>query len=516
LSLARRSVVNVVSSAAGTLVPLLMTFFTTPLIIRLLGEDGYGLQNLAGAIGGFLGFLNMGVDIPIAKFLAQFKSLKDERAVARLLDTTMAMYSVVALIGLLVTLAFGKALAEGMFHLTAETCFQARVVFALSGMAFCVGLVQGWGNACLMGLERYDKVNLVQVPVAVLSPLAGVLAILAGLGLIGFVAARIAVMVIGTVFTLRQASSLLPDYRIRPHFHWPTFRQISGYLATGIALRLMGFVSGGLDRALIGSWISVSSVTAYVVQWSLISPIQSVIAASSSFLLPMSSSLLASGERDRFRRIFLKSSTVYALLSCTAFGALFLFGTAFLRLWVGTRIADRVDDVFRLLIVGTLVTQISGALLNNVVLGAGYLRLYVVYAVGRTVLLAAGLLVGIRYLSLKGTGVAYLVAGIADVYYLVACMRQVFEIPSMLFFRVAYARPLVLVVLLTVAAWPIRDMASTWGRLFLLCALFVSAAASGAVIAGIFRREDLARARAFLAERWSRLRSQPRSSREDQ
>jgi O-antigen/teichoic acid export membrane protein len=493
MSLRNRTLVNMASSAAGVLVPLLVTFITTPLIIRLLGQEGYGLQNLAGAIGGFLGFLSMGLDVPIAKYVAHYNALDDRRAIGRLLDTAAMMCLLIGAVGLLAAVVFGRSLAGRVFHLSGTFSSEARIVFALSGVAFCISLVQSWAYACLTGFERFDRANLVQIPTAILSPLAGILAIYAGLGLIGFVAARILVMGIGTAFSLGQAFVFLPTYRVRPRIDWQTLGQIKGYLATGVFLRLMGFVAGGLDRTLIGAWISVSSVTAYAVQWSLISPLQSLLGNTFCYLFPMSSALHASGERERFGAIFLKSSALHAALACTAFGALFLFGTSFLRLWVGDAIAAEVRVGFPLLVVGAVASQLCSTFLNPTVVGLGRLRLYFGFSVARVILLGGALLVGVRHFALVGASGAYVVGGIAELGYLAIGVRSILGISFRQFLRRAYVKPMAVAAFLTVATWPLRDMASTWWRLAVLCALYVAVASLGNILFRAIPVEDIVR-----------------------
>jgi len=479
------------SQAAGTLVPLLVTFITVPIIIELLGEEGYGLQNLAGVISGFLGFLNMGLDVPIGKFVAQYNALKNRKGIAQLLDTTAMMYLLIGTVGLLVAIVFSQTVAEHVFHLSTQFSPTVRTVFIISGIGFCISLVQGWGNACLIGLERYGRVNMINIPMAIFSPLAGILAIHTGFGITGFVAARVVVMAIGSAVVVIYAFNLLPEYRIHPKIHWETLKKISGYLGTGITLRLMGFIAGGLDRTLIGMWVSVSSVTVYAVQWSLISPIQSLLGNTFNYLFPLSSSLQATGERERFKGIFFKSGKLYAAMTCIAYGALFLFGTHFLSLWVGDKIAAQVSVVFPLLIISAMITQLCSYLLNATVVGSGRLRLYFGFTFTKAVLLACALLLFVRYFSLAGAGWAYLIAGMAEVVYLIVAIRSILQIPFKQFLWEVYTKPVVLTMVLCVAFWPMRDIANTWLLLAVSCTLFVTILGSGFILLRIIDPKDI-------------------------
>jgi O-antigen/teichoic acid export membrane protein len=302
------------------------------------------------------------------------------------------------------------------------------------------------------------------------------------MGVTGFVAARVAVLAIAATVSLVQAFALLPGYRARPNIHWRTLKSISGYLGTGISLRLMGFVAGGLDRTLIGAWVSVGSVAAYALQWSLISPTQSLLANTFNYLFPLASALQATGEHEKFKRIFFTSGQLYAAISCTAFGALFLFGTSFMRLWVSDAIAAQVLVVFPLLVSGSMIAQLGSHFVNTIVLGSGHLRLYSAFTIAKVILLGGALFLGVRHFSLPGAGAAYLVAGIAEIAYLILAVRSILHIPFSEFFFRAYARPVAVTALIVTIFWPLRHMASTWSLLAVSCGLFLAISGVGFIL----------------------------------
>ena len=66
----QRSSINMLSSAAGYVIPMFVNLITTPLLLRGLGEAAYGLQSLVAVVIGYLTFMDMGLDLPITKLLA--------------------------------------------------------------------------------------------------------------------------------------------------------------------------------------------------------------------------------------------------------------------------------------------------------------------------------------------------------------------------------------------------------------------------------------------------------------
>jgi len=468
-----RILINMVSQAAGTAAPILVTFFTTPIIIHLLGQEGYGLQNLAAVVGGFLGFLNMGLDVPISKFMAQYMAQGDRQSITRLLDTTLVMYLCIGLLGLLALIGISKPLATHVFKLSEGLSHTAHVVFILAGVSFLLSLIQAWGNACLIGLERFDLINLVNVTTGLISPLIGIASVYAGFGIIGFVASRVSIMALGSIVIIMLTLRFLPGYKPSPKFHFPSFLSIRGYLGAGVMMRLTGWVSGGLDRTLIGSWISVSGVTAYTVQWSLLFPLQSLLSNTFGYLFPMSSSYHAKGAHEEFKAVFLRAARLYAALTCTAFGLLFVFGIDFLRLWVGDNIANQLKAAFPLLVIAMGITQFGSCFLNGIVLGTTNLRIYFKFTWAKVILLGAALPLGVYFFGLPGAAGAYLVACVAELAYIHVVVSKIIQISIVPFLWAAYLRPLIATMALcaTLGLF-VSPFASGWLMLVLKAAVF--------------------------------------------
>jgi O-antigen/teichoic acid export membrane protein len=446
MSARNRILINMFSQAAGTVAPIAVGFFATPIIITLLGKEGFGLQSLAAVVGGFFGFLDMSLDVPISKFMAQYKAQGDGESIARLLDTALLLYLCIGILGLLALVGISKPLSTHFFRLSEGLSQTARVVFILAGVSFLVSLIQSWANACLIGLERFDRVNLINVAGGIISPLIGIVSVYAGFGIVGFVASGVVVMALGAAAAIALVFRFLPEYKPKPKFHLPTFLSIRGYLGAGVVLRITGWVSGGLDRTLIGAWINVGGVTAYALQWSLISPLQSLLSNTFGYLFPMSSSYYAKDAREEFKRIFLKSARLYGALTCTTFGLLFLFGIDFLKLWVGADIAEQVNHSLPLLVIAGFVAQLGSWFLNGIVLGTGNLRIYYGFTLAKIILLGCALPLGVYLFGFTGAAGAYLVASTAEAVYLHLVVNRIIQVSIVRFLYSSYLRPLLATV----------------------------------------------------------------------
>ena len=132
----QRSSINMLSSAAGYVVPMLVNFITTPLLLHAIGEAAYGLQSLVAVIIGYLTFMDMGLDLPIIKLLAEDRARQDADAESHLLSTTVQLYAIIGLAGMLGIMLLADWFVRSVFQVPADLVDQAVLVFRLAGIGF--------------------------------------------------------------------------------------------------------------------------------------------------------------------------------------------------------------------------------------------------------------------------------------------------------------------------------------------------------------------------------------------
>ncbi|MAN58577.1 MAG: hypothetical protein CMC08_01925 [Flavobacteriaceae bacterium] len=88
--------------------------FLTPYIIRMLGDEEYGLYTLIGAFVGYLSVLDLGLNNAIVRYVAQYRAQKDRQGEENFLAISLIIYC-----GIAVILIF----MGGVFYLNIESLF---------------------------------------------------------------------------------------------------------------------------------------------------------------------------------------------------------------------------------------------------------------------------------------------------------------------------------------------------------------------------------------------------------
>ena len=457
----QRSSINMLSSTAGYIVPMVVNLITTPLLLYALGITAYGLQSLVAVVIGYLTFMDMGLDLPIIKLLAEYRARQDADAESHLLSTTLQLYAVIGLAGMSGIMLLADWFARSVFQVPADLVDQAVMVFRLAGIGFLGSVGMSWGRAVAMGLQRFDLTYSVSVVISTAGTLIGLGMVYAGYGVVGYVLTRtIFTMFAGPIYFL-LTRRLLPGFRFRQGIDRATLRRVSGYVGYGTINRITGSLVSRLDQTLIGIWVGVAAAGIYAVPFLLVNSFGYMLAYMLGFIFPMASELQSLGQMDRLRDIFTRASQFIAALAGLIFIPLFILGDSFLAVWTPS-IATQASSVLRLLVLAWYIGTLTVSLPNNVTVGLGKMRQFTIYTTIRSVVLAIFCLIFIRALGLEGAGWALLLTCSVDVIYLVIVLHRYLQIAPLQLFQRAYLKPMLLGIGFAGLAFLLRPLSATW------------------------------------------------------
>ncbi len=467
----QRSSLNMVSSASGCLAAMAVNFVATPFLLRDLGEAGYGIQNLVGVVIGYLTIMDMNLDMPITKFVAENQARQDYRRINQLLSTTLQLYLLLGVFGMVAIGLAAEPLARQVFEVPPELVSATEIVFMLTAVGFLASTFTSWGRAVAQGVQRYDLSNAVSFAANSLSTGVGLVAVYAGFGVIGYVSVRVLGYFLSGVAYFLLIRRLLPSFQLKWGLDRAELERIKAYVGSGILLRLSGLLTVGLGRTLLGSWIGVAAVGVYAVPAMIVSSVGYLISAMLHFIFPMASELQGSNRIEELRAIYVRATRFIAALASVVFPLLLVFGDAFLALWVGAGIAMQAAGVFRLLLFAGYIEILTAILANAVMVGTGHIRATTIYVLLRAGLISVGYILLIRPFSLEGAGLALLLGSIVDLTWLLVVATRFLDIGVSSLFVQAYARPVILGGCLAALGLSARLWVTSW--LSLVCAVGV-------------------------------------------
>jgi len=372
------SIRNVAAAYAGTGAEAVVFLLLTPFLVRNLGLAAFGLWTVALALAEWLALFDFGLREAVMKYAAAYQAREETAEVRRTADTALFLYCVLSLGVIIVGLLLGWLALPGMVDVPADLEV-AQAILLLLVLSTAISLPAGLAGSLLEGLSRFDLLNLFRVLFALLRMVLIVLALQAGLGLVGLalaeVAARLALHAMRWVAIVRIDPVLMP----RPWPHLEHRGRLMGFGAWN-ALRQAGdVILGKLYEPILALFAGLASVGSFYAGRRLASMPAEIIGPLAGVLFPLSSELEAAGREATLRQTLLNATKLATALSLPVSLVIAIGAGPIQANWLGGR-APEAEAVMRAFaIFFFLVATVMPS--ESILLGLGRARLLAIMGV---------------------------------------------------------------------------------------------------------------------------------------
>jgi O-antigen/teichoic acid export membrane protein len=349
-----QAILNVGSNWATLVLTTVVSFFLAPVIVRLLGNEAYGVWALIGSVVGYLGLIDLGVRGAVTKFVATLHPAGNHEEAGRVTSAGLLFFGVAAVVTVLVG-AVVALFVDRMFDIPPELAGPARLATFLTCLAVAVSIVGGVFGGVIVALHRFDYLNGVEIAVLLVRTAATVFALEQGGGLIALATIQLVAAVARTWIYLVNLRSLYPDLRIRLAGAWDLVPKVVAFGAISTLLHVSSALINYSDSIIIGVFLPLQAVTFFAIASTLVLQARGVVSGISQILAPMAGSLEGRGELARVSEVMLASARL-ATLAILPIAAAFAFrGETFIALWMGEEFAGPAGRVLSILAPGLWV-----------------------------------------------------------------------------------------------------------------------------------------------------------------
>jgi O-antigen/teichoic acid export membrane protein len=194
----------------GVMIPVFVSVFTTPIVARLLGAEGYGLFVLVLLIPTYLSFADFGMNVASTKFASEAFARGEHEREARIVRTS-------ALIALLSILPFAAVIAVfsgpilHLFNVPEHLMGEAAFALKLAGVIFVINSLNGIFNTPEMTRFRMDLNMSITAGGRIAGLIAAPIVIYLGGGVVGAVAVMLGASLVTLIGHLAVSAKLLPE-----------------------------------------------------------------------------------------------------------------------------------------------------------------------------------------------------------------------------------------------------------------------------------------------------------------
>lgn len=399
---------NVVWNWAGTLTNAAAAFLLAPFLIHRLGATTYGIWILIGSMSSYFGQIDLGVHGSVGRQVAFYRGRTDRHGINSTVSTGFALCCGVALI-VLTAIALANHLFFSAFTIPPEQLQSTRTALYLVMVNLAITFPLSLFDGVLWAHERFDLLNMIDIPAAVLRAGLSCWLVVRGYGLVGLAIMTLTVSVAVGAAKLIVSLRLDRELRISPRYVTrQAMRELYSYGLKTVVISIARMTRLQFTPLLLGSLLSPAAVTFYSIPKRLLEYTEKLFAASTGVLTPMAASLHARGDDAGQREILLRGGRIATTLSLLFLAFFVGLGKPLITLWMGAT----WSGAYTLLVILALgeTIALSQMVTWNMLMGTARHGRQAVFQVTE-VIVFAGLAVAFRQAEIVGVCLAIALSG---------------------------------------------------------------------------------------------------------
>jgi O-antigen/teichoic acid export membrane protein len=383
----RRLVKNALLSPIAWVFPIVLGFVTTPILVKGLGTDQYGIF---AVILGFLTYsFTFGIGKVVAKFIPEFRAAGESGKIPGAIAATFWFSLTVGLLGSLILALLAPIIVSDLLLIPAESQYAATIALYLAcGIGLVMMLCQVFQYS-LQGLHRFDSYILSTSFYGLMLGVGNIVLVVNGFGVEVLFAWNLIVACLATLLAFIQAKRFVPDLSFALPADRSISRSVVRYGGNIILFQVFGNVLLIFERTWVMRKFGPEAVTYYFVPMLLAVNMQALVASTVQAVFPVVNELL--NDRPRLTSLYQKSTKIVlavVVFICTIFIS---SGSTFLTLWINAELAA---NSYSLLIIHTLTFGLVALLIIPLQLAeASNFSSLTAIATGTWLLIAAPLMI---------------------------------------------------------------------------------------------------------------------------
>ena len=367
---ASRLAKNILSNWTCYVFSMALNFFVAPFVVRHLGNEQYGVWTVVLSLTGYLGLLDLGVRGAVTRYTARYHAQSDHNRTNETTSAAMATFLLTSLIALLLSIVLAAFVIQRL-KMPPQSIATARVVLLVTGVNICVSLINGVYGGVLIGLQRFDLTNAIEIFNAAARAASIILALHFGLGIITLALIQLAFTATKFVANYHYAHRYYPELRVRP---WKadrvSLKSVFSFSFFTFLMQVSASLIYASDNVLIGAYFPVAIITFYAIGGNLLEYARAVVAGISQAITPLASSLQARDDLIGLRRLILQASQLGTMVAAPIALTFILRGRHFIELWMGSQYANLSGSILAIL-AGTMIFTAANSPTGGIMLGLG-------------------------------------------------------------------------------------------------------------------------------------------------
>lgn len=325
---------------------ILISLIYTPIMIRILGQNEYGIYNLASSIIAYLTLISLGFGSSYIRYYSIYKKGDNKEGLKKLNGLYFVVFLLMGIIALICGL-FLTAKVNWFYNdtYTVREIEIARVLMFFLTVNLALSFPMSVFTSYITSQERFVFQKLLNMGKTVFSPVVNIILLYLGYGSIGMVVASTAISIVVDLINIYYCFHRLDmqiGFRKLP---WGLIKSIFGFSVFIAINQVIDQINWQTDKVILGKMINGAAVAVYAVGANINTMYINFSTAVSSVFAPkihriVNSDLNENEKNSSLTSMFINVGRVQFFILALILSGFIFFGKYFVLLWVGEQYTD--------------------------------------------------------------------------------------------------------------------------------------------------------------------------------
>lgn len=349
--------IGILLTYLGQVVQLLSGLFYTPVMLRLLGQNEYGLYTLVNSVVSYLGLLNFGFSGSYLRFYSRLKANNDTKEIARLNGMFISIFFIISLLCLLcggamiwnIESVFGNGLSLAEYR-------RARILMGLLVVNMSLNFPLSVFDSSIIAHEEFIFQRLVILIQHLLNPFISLPLLMLGYGSISLVCVTTVLSMLKIIVCIHFCKKRLGIQFLFEGFRFSLFKEMWTFTFFIFLNSVIDQINWNMDKLLIGRILGTVSVAIYGVAAQLNGMYLNFSTAVSNVFIPKVNRIVAKGNNVNYEltRLFVQVGRIQAIILMLIISGFVIFGRPFIYFWAGKYYEEAYETALLLMIPVTI------------------------------------------------------------------------------------------------------------------------------------------------------------------
>lgn len=343
----------------GGAIPLIIGFLSIPFAIKGLGKEGFGILTIAWIVLGYFGMFDLGFSQATTKYSSQYLAKKDLEKFTSVFWVSLITSFIMGLIGCIILIFSTPLLVVRLLNIPDIMKADAKLTFVILGASLPFIISTTSLRGILAASNRFDILNKIQMPSNILTYIIPCFSYFFGFKLSVVIILIVIMRLIIFLIYIINSFKLHPYLSKYKGFDKIIFKSMLGFGGWISLSNLVSPILVYLDRFLIGSLISISSVSFYTAPYELVIRTRLFPNAIMDAIFPKFSSVEVGDDISRISDLFLKSLKYITIVMGFVVLVFISFSGEILNIWLGSEFSKVSGVILQILAVGIFFNGIA-------------------------------------------------------------------------------------------------------------------------------------------------------------